>query len=76
MESEEANTPQTSELQVMLEGTCDPTRFLNLVKNFTVFDNDGSGKLIKKLPATTSSTPSKPPWRKPSGPQPSRERLP
>ena len=49
MESEEANTPQTSELQVMLEGTCDPTRFLNLVKNFTVFDNDGSGKLIKKL---------------------------
>ena len=49
MESEEANAPQTSELQVMLEGTCDPTRFLNLVKNFTVFDNDGSGKLIKKL---------------------------
>ena len=49
MESEESNSPQTSELQVMLEGTCDPARFLTLVKDFTVFDNDGSGKLIKKL---------------------------
>ena len=49
MESEEANAPQASELQVMLEGTCDPGRFLTLVKDFTVFDNDGSGKLIKKL---------------------------
>ena len=49
MESEEDNAPQTSDLQVMLEGTCDPTRFLTLVKDFAVFDNDGSGKLIKKL---------------------------
>ena len=33
----------------MLEGTCTPARFLTLIKDFTVFDNDGSGKLIKKL---------------------------
>ena len=33
----------------MLEGICAPARFLTLIKDFTVFDNDGSGKLIKKL---------------------------
>ncbi len=49
MESEEAGTPHAPELQVMLEGTCAPARFLTLIKDFIVFDNDGSGKLIKKL---------------------------
>ena len=49
MESEEAGTPPAPELQVMLEGTCAPARFLTLVKDFIVFDNDGSGKLIKKM---------------------------
>ena len=49
MESEEAGTPPAPELQVMLEGTCAPARFLNLIKDFIVFDNDGSGKLVKKM---------------------------
>ena len=49
MESEEPGTPTTPELQIMLEGICAPARFLTLIKDFTVFDNDGSGKLIKKL---------------------------
>ena len=49
MESEEAGSPPAPELQVMLKGTCAPDRFLSLIRDFTVFDNDGSGKLIKKL---------------------------
>ena len=49
MESEEPGTPPAPELQVMLEGTCAPARFLTLIKDFIVFDNDGSGRLIKKM---------------------------
>ena len=49
MESEEEGSPPAPELQVMLEGTCAPDRFLSLIRDFIVFDNDGSGKLIKKL---------------------------
>ena len=36
------------ELQVMLEGACDPTRFLPLLRNFIVFEDDG-GALAKKM---------------------------
>ena len=36
------------ELQTMLEGVCDRSNFLALIKDFIVFD-DGSGKLIKKM---------------------------
>ena len=49
MESEESGKAPAPELQVMLEGTCAPERFLTLIRDFTVFDNDGSGKLIKKM---------------------------
>ena len=38
-----------AELQVLLEGACHPERFLALVRDFTVFDDDGSGELVKKL---------------------------
>ena len=38
-----------TELQVLLEGACHPERFLALVRDFTVFDDDGSGQLVKKL---------------------------
>ena len=38
-----------TELQVMLEGACQPERFLALLRDFIVFDDDGSGKLIKKM---------------------------
>ena len=41
--------PHMTELQVMLEGVCDPARFLALVRDFIVFDDDGSGKLVKKM---------------------------
>jgi type I restriction enzyme R subunit len=37
------------ELQVMLEGVCDPERFLSLVRDFIVFEDDGSSELVKKM---------------------------
>ena len=37
------------ELQVTLEGACDPRRFLTLVRDFIVFEDDGSGALAKKM---------------------------
>ena len=38
-----------TKLQVLLEGVCQPERFLSLLGDFIVFDDDGSGKLVKKL---------------------------
>ena len=38
-----------TELQVMLEGACHPERFLALLRDFIVFDDDGSGQLVKKM---------------------------
>ena len=40
--------PNLTELQVMLEGVCQPELFLALLRDFIVFD-DGSGKLVKKM---------------------------
>ena len=37
------------ELQVLLEGACYPERFLVLVRDFIVFDDDGSSQLVKKM---------------------------
>ncbi len=37
------------QLQVMLAGACAPTRFLALVRDFIVFEDDGSGALVKKM---------------------------
>ena len=37
------------QLQVMLDGMCEQRRFLRLVQNFIVFEDDGSGKLAKKM---------------------------
>ena len=37
------------QLQVMLEGVCAPSRFLALLRDFTVFEDDGSGALVKKM---------------------------
>ena len=33
----------------MLEGVCQPNRFLALLRDFIVFDDDGSDKLVKKM---------------------------
>ena len=41
--------PHLPQLQVMLEGMCERERFLSLVRDFIVFDDDGSGKLAKKM---------------------------
>ena len=41
--------PGMTELQVMLEGTCQPERFLALLRDFIVFEDDGSGRLVKKM---------------------------
>ena len=41
--------PALTELQVMLEGVCQPERFLALLRDFIVFDDDGSGKPVKKM---------------------------
>ncbi len=38
-----------TELQVLLEGVCAPERLLALVRDFTVFEDDGSGVLAKKV---------------------------
>ncbi len=37
------------ELQVLLEGVCLPQRFLKLIRDFIVFEDDGSGALVKKM---------------------------
>ncbi len=38
-----------SELQVMLEGAFAPQRLLDLIRDFIVFEDDGSGQLVKKM---------------------------
>ena len=38
-----------SELQVMLEGVFEQRRFLDLVRHFIVFEDEGAGKLTKKI---------------------------
>ncbi len=40
---------QLTELQVLLGGVCQPERFLWLLRDFIVFDDDGSGRLVKKM---------------------------
>ena len=37
------------QLQVMLEGVCAPNRFLSLLRNFIVFEDEGGGVLVKKM---------------------------
>ena len=37
------------QLQVMLEGVCVPKGLLTLVRDFIVFEDDGSGSLVKKM---------------------------
>ena len=41
--------PKLTQLQVMLEGVCAPSRFLALLRNFIVFEDDGSGAFVKKM---------------------------
>ena len=41
--------PRLPQLQVLLEGVCTPRRLLALVRDFIVFEDDGSGTLAKKM---------------------------
>ena len=41
--------PTMSELQVVLEGVFEKRRFLDLVRHFVAFEDEGQGKLIKKM---------------------------
>ena len=41
--------PHLPQLRVMIEGICERDRFLTLVRDFIVFEDDGSGKLAKKM---------------------------
>ncbi|GIV89165.1 MAG: DEAD/DEAH box helicase [Chloroflexus sp.] len=43
---EDVGSPQ---LQVLLHGICERTRFLALLRDFIVFEDDGSGRLEKKI---------------------------
>ena len=48
--SDETLAPATMpQLQVLLEGACEHRRFLALVRDFIVFEDDGSGALVKKM---------------------------
>ena len=49
MDDNAPGTVNLPELQTMLEGVCDRSNFLALLRDFIVFDDDGSGKLIKKM---------------------------
>ncbi len=46
---EDLADPSLTGLQVLLEGVCDPERLLALIRDFIVFDDDGSGVLVKKM---------------------------
>ena len=41
--------PHATEIQVMLQGVCAPDRFIALIRDFIVFEDDGSGALAKKM---------------------------
>ena len=41
--------PHVPELEVMLEGVCEPRRFLSLVRDFIVFEDSGSSAPVKKM---------------------------
>ena len=45
----EGPAPKLSELQVVLEGVFDKRRFLDLLRHFIVFEDEGGGKLTKKM---------------------------
>ena len=46
---EELAASTLTELQVMLQGVFDPRRFLALLRDFIVFEDDGGGKIVKKV---------------------------
>lgn len=51
VEGEALAPPTVPQLQVLLQGVVEKQRFLDLLRYFTVFEDDGSGLVIKKLAA-------------------------
>ena len=49
MEDQEPGAANLPELQVTLEDVCEQSNFLNILRDFIVFDDDRSRKLIKKM---------------------------
>ena len=49
IEGDDTAGATTLQLEVLLRGACAPARFLSLVRDFIVFDDDGSGRLVKKM---------------------------
>ncbi len=45
----QGDVSKLAELQVMLEGVFEKRRFLDLVRHFIVFEDEGAGRLIKKV---------------------------
>lgn len=44
------NAPDSMpQIEVLIKGLCDPTHFLSMIRSFIVFEDDGSGRLIKKM---------------------------
>jgi type I restriction enzyme R subunit len=41
--------PETPQLEVLVKGVFEPKRFLQLVRDFIVFEDEGGGKLAKKM---------------------------
>ena len=49
VDGDEVADTGSPQLDVLLRGACAPARFLSLVRDFIVFDDDGSGTLVKKM---------------------------
>ena len=49
IEGEELAAPELSQLEVLLKGALEPGRFLELLRHFTVFEDEGGGRVTKKL---------------------------
>ncbi len=46
---QEIAPPEIPQLKVLIEGVFKPGRFLQLLRDFLVFEDDGSGRLVKKM---------------------------
>ena len=49
VEGESEADPSALQLEVLLAGVCSPKRFLSLIRNFIVIEDDGTGNLTKKM---------------------------
>jgi type I restriction enzyme R subunit len=46
---EKPEPPEKPQLEVLIKGVFEPTRFLQLLRDFVVFEDEGGGKLSKKM---------------------------